>query len=35
MADDDETTPGRVPGLIQDFVTQLQGMTERLESLTG
>jgi uncharacterized coiled-coil protein SlyX len=35
MADDEESTQGPIPGLIQDFVTQLQGMTERLESLTG
>ena len=35
MADEEENASGRVPGLIQDVVAQLQGMAARLEDLTG
>ena len=35
MADEEESASGRVPGLIQDVVAQLQGMAARLEDLTG
>jgi hypothetical protein len=35
MAAEEESASGRVPGLIQDVVAQLQGMAARLEDLTG
>ncbi len=35
MADEQESAPGGVSGLMQDFVAQLRGVTERLEDLTG
>lgn len=35
MADDQESASSRMPGLIQDFVAQLQGITEKLENLAG
>ena len=35
MADDQESTPGGIPGLMQEFMAQLRGATERLEGLTG
>ena len=35
MADEEASASGRIPGLIQDVVTQLQGMAARLEDLTG
>jgi hypothetical protein len=35
MADEQESTPGGIPGLTQDFMAQLRGLNERLESLTG
>ena len=31
---DDESTSGLVPGLMQEFIAQLHGVTERLEGLT-
>jgi hypothetical protein len=34
MADEEEDRPGGVSGLMQDFVAQLRGVTERLEGLT-
>ncbi len=34
MADDEQSTSSGIPGLMQDFVAQLRGVTERLEGLT-
>ena len=34
MPDDEENPSGGIPGLMQDFVAQLRGVTERLEGLT-
>jgi hypothetical protein len=35
MADDKQSTPGLVPGLVQEFAAQLRGITEGLESMAG
>jgi len=35
MADDEHSTPGIVPGLVQAYISQLRATTERLESLAG
>ena len=35
MADDQGSTSGGIPGLMQDFIAQLRGLSERLEGLTG
>jgi len=35
MDNDEEGTPSRIPGLIQDLVAQLQGVTRGLEGLAG
>jgi len=35
MADDKQSTPGLVPGLVQEFAAQLRGITEGLEGLAG
>lgn len=35
MADEQESTPGGIPGLTQDIMAQLRGLNERLEGLTG
>ena len=35
MADDKHSTPGLVPGLVQEFAAQLRGITEGLEGLAG
>lgn len=35
MADDQKSTSGGIPSLMQDFVAQLRGVAERLEDLTG
>lgn len=35
MADDENSTSGLVPGLVQEFVTQLRAASERMESLAG
>jgi hypothetical protein len=35
MADDEQSTPGMVPGLVQEFAAQLRGITEGLEGLAG
>jgi hypothetical protein len=35
MADAEHTTPGPVPGLVQEFIGQLRAATEQLEGLTG
>jgi hypothetical protein len=35
MADDQESTPGMIPGLTQEVIAQLRGLNERLEGLTG
>ena len=35
MADDEQSTPGMVSGLVQDFIAQLRAMTEGLEDLAG
>ncbi|HUK69981.1 MAG TPA: hypothetical protein VLW50_14715 [Streptosporangiaceae bacterium] len=35
MADDQENSPGVISGVMQEFVAQLRGVTERLEGLTG
>lgn len=32
---DEESGPGRIPGLIQDFVSQLRGMIAGLEDVAG
>jgi hypothetical protein len=33
MADDDQSTSGVVPGLVQEFIGQLRAITERMEDL--
>src|SRR5450759_836727 len=35
MADDQKSTSGEVPDLMQEFIAQLRGAAERLEGLTG
>jgi hypothetical protein len=35
MADEQKSTSGGIPGLMQEFIAQLRGATERLEDLTG
>ena len=35
MADDEQSTPGMVSGLVQDFIAQLRAVTEGLEDLAG
>jgi hypothetical protein len=35
MTDAEHTTPGLVPGLVQEFIGQLRAATEKLEGLTG
>ena len=35
MADDEQSTPGLVPGLVQEFAAQLRGITEGLEGLAS
>jgi hypothetical protein len=35
MADDKQSTPGMVPGLVQEFAAQLRGITEGLEGLAS
>jgi hypothetical protein len=35
MADDEQSTPGMVPGLVQEFAAQLRGITEGLEGLAS
>jgi hypothetical protein len=35
MADDEQSTPGMIPGLIQEFAAQLRGITEGLEGLAS
>jgi len=35
MADDQKSTSGGIPGLMQEFIAQMRGATERLEDLTG
>src|ERR1022692_2925160 len=35
MADDQKSTPGEVPNLMQEFIAQLRGAAGRLEGLTG
>jgi hypothetical protein len=35
MADDKQGTSGVVPGLAQEFLAQIRGITEGLESLAG
>ena len=35
MADDEQNTPGLVPGLVQEFAAQLRGITEGLECLAS
>jgi len=35
MADEQESAAGRIPGLIQDFVAQLQAIIEKLENMAG
>ena len=35
MADDEQSTPGMVSGLVQDFIARLRAMTEGLEDLAG
>ena len=35
MADDEQSPPGLVPKLVQEFVTQIRSTTERLESFGG
>jgi hypothetical protein len=35
MADEQESTPGVIPGLTQEVISQLRGLNERLEGLTG
>ena len=35
MADDQDNSPGVISGVMQEFVAQLRGVTERLEGLTG
>jgi hypothetical protein len=33
MADDEQSTSGVVPGLVQEFIGQLRAITERMEDL--
>jgi len=33
MADNEQSTSGMVPGLVQGFIAELRGITERLEGL--
>jgi hypothetical protein len=33
MADEQQSTPGMVPGLVQDFINQLRAGTEKLQDL--
>jgi len=35
MADDEQSTPGMMSGLVQDFIAQLRAVTEGLEDLAG
>lgn len=35
MADDEQSTSSIVPGMVQEFITQLRVTTERLEDLAG
>ena len=35
MADDEQSTPGMIPGLVQEFAAQLRGITEELEGLAS
>lgn len=35
MADDQKSTSGGIPSLMQEFVAQLRGVAQRLEDLTG
>lgn len=35
MADDQESSSSGIPNLTQEFIAQLRGLNERLESLTG
>jgi hypothetical protein len=35
MADDEQSTPGMIPGPIQEFAAQLRGITEGLEGLAS
>jgi|ERR1022692_4196327 hypothetical protein len=35
MTDDENSSPGAVPSLMQEFVAQLRGVTDRLADLTG
>jgi hypothetical protein len=35
MADDEQSTPGMIPGLVQEFAAQLRGITEGLEGLAS
>jgi hypothetical protein len=35
MADDERSTSGLVPGLVQEFIAQLRAATESLESMAG
>jgi len=35
MADDQKSTSGDIPDLMQEFIAQLRGAAERLEGLTG
>jgi hypothetical protein len=35
MADEQESTPGGIPGLTQEVIAQLRGLNERLEGMTG
>jgi hypothetical protein len=35
MTDDEQRTPGVVPGLVQEFIAQLRATTERLGDLAG
>ena len=33
MADNEQSTSGMVPGLVQEFIAQFRGITEKLEGL--
>lgn len=35
MADDEQSTSGIVPGMVQEFIAQLRATTVRLEDLAG
>ena len=35
MAEDEQSTPGMMSGLVQDFIAQLRAVTEGLEDLAG